>query len=104
MKVQYGDYCLSLPQVYWWSRKFLNGISSVTEYPCPGQAHRVVTAEAIAAVEVTVKENYHITVNETAAHLDRSHGSAHNIVHDVLQFHKVCARWVPCQLTAELKE
>ena len=33
-----------------------------------------------------------------------SHGSAHHIVHDVLQFHKVCARWVPRQLTAELKE
>jgi len=33
-----------------------------------------------------------------------SHGSAHHIVHDVLQFHKVSARWVPRQLTAELKE
>jgi len=32
------------------------------------------------------------------------HGSAHHIDHDVLQFHKVSARWVPCQLTAELKE
>jgi len=43
-------------------------------------------------------------VNEIAAHLDMSHGSAHHIVHDVLQFHKVSVRWVPCQLTAELKE
>jgi len=33
-----------------------------------------------------------------------SHGSAHHIVHDVLQFHKVSARWVPRQLTAELQE
>jgi len=33
-----------------------------------------------------------------------SHGSAHHIVHDVLQFRKVSARWVPSQLTAELKE
>ena len=33
-----------------------------------------------------------------------SHGSAHHIVHDVLQFHKVSARWVPRQLIAELKE
>jgi len=33
-----------------------------------------------------------------------SNGLAHNIVHDVLQFHKVSARWVPRQLTAELKE
>jgi hypothetical protein len=63
-----------------------------------------VTSEAIAAVEVIVKENRTVTVNEIATHMDKSNGSAHHIVHDILQFHKVSARWVPCQLTAELKE
>jgi hypothetical protein len=104
MKDQYGDACLSLQQVYEWTMKFMNDISSVTDSPRPGQAHRVVTSEAIAAVEVIVKENRYVTVNETAAYMDMSHGSAHHIVHDVLQFHKVCARCVPRQLTAELKE
>ena len=33
-----------------------------------------------------------------------SHGSAHHIVHDVLQFHELSTRWVPRELTAELKE
>ena len=60
--------------------------------------------EATAAVEAIVKENLCVTVHEIAAHLHMGHGSAHHIVHDVLQFHKVSARWVPCQLTAELKE
>ena len=82
----------------------MNSISSVTDSPQPGQAHRVVTPEAIAGVEAIMKENCRITVNETAAHLDMSHGTAHHIVQDVLQFHKVSARWVPHQLTAELKE
>jgi len=82
MKVQYGDACLSLQQVYGWTRKFMNGISSVTESPRPGQAQRVVTPEAIAAVEAIVKENRRVTVNEIAAHLDMSHGSAHHIVRD----------------------
>jgi len=63
-----------------------------------------VTPEATAAVEAIVKENRHVTVYEIAVHLDMSHGSAHHIVHDVLQFHKVSARWVPRQLTAELNE
>jgi hypothetical protein len=49
MEFQYGDACLSLQQVYEWSRKFLNGVSSVTDTPRPGQAHRVVTPEATAA-------------------------------------------------------
>jgi len=104
MKVQYGDACLSLQQVYECTRKFMNVISSVTDSPGPGQAHRLVTPEAIAAVEAIVKENRRVTVNEIAAHMDMSHGSAHHIIHDVVQFHKVSARWVPRQLTAELKE
>ena len=42
----------------------MNGVSSVTDSPRPGQAHPVVTPEAIAAVEVIVKENCRVTVNE----------------------------------------
>ena len=75
MKVPYGDACLSLQQVYEWTRKFMNGISSVRDSPQPGQAHRVVTPEAIAAVGAIVKENRCVTVNEIATHLDMSHGS-----------------------------
>ena len=63
----------------------MNGISSVTDSPQPGQTHRVVTPEATAAVEAIVKESRRVTVNETAAHLDMNHASAHHIVHDVLQ-------------------
>jgi len=70
MKVQYGDACLSLQQVYQWTWKFMNGISSVTDLLRPGQAHPVVTPKGIAAVEAIVKENGRVTVNETAAHLE----------------------------------
>jgi len=104
MEVHYGDARLSIQQVYEWTRKFLNGVSSVADSPRPGQAYCVVTPEVIAAVEAIVKDNLRVTVREIAAHLDMSDGSAHHIVHDVLQFYKVSARWVPCQLTAELKE
>jgi len=60
MKVQYGDACLSLQQVYDWTRNFMNGISSLTDSPRPGQAHRVVTPEDTAAVEDIVKENIYV--------------------------------------------
>jgi hypothetical protein len=85
MKVQYGDACLLLQQVYEWTKKFMNVNSSVTDSTRPGQAHPVVTPEAIAAVEAIVKENGGMTGNERAAYLDMSRGSAHRIVHDVLQ-------------------
>jgi len=48
----------------------MNSISFVTDSPRPGKAHRVVTPEAIAAVEAIVKENRRVTANEIAAHLD----------------------------------
>jgi hypothetical protein len=69
MKVQNGDACLLLQQLY---ELIMNGISFVTDSPRPGQAHRVVTPEATAAVEAIVKENRRVTVNEIAAHLDMS--------------------------------
>jgi flavin-binding protein dodecin len=47
-----------------------------------------VTPEAIAAVEATMKEIRHVAVNDRAAHLDMSHGSAYQIVLDFLQFLK----------------
>jgi len=89
MKGQYGDACLSLQQVYKWTRKFMNGISSVTDSARHGQTHPVVSPEATAAVEGIVKENRRLTVNEIAAHLVMSHVSAHHILRDVLYFHKV---------------
>ena len=36
MNVQYGDARLSLQQLYEWTRKFMDGIKSVTDYPRPG--------------------------------------------------------------------
>ncbi|KAF8785105.1 Histone-lysine N-methyltransferase SETMAR like protein [Argiope bruennichi] len=50
-----------------------------------------------------VLANRRITIDEVASALNISHGSAHEIIHDELGFHKVCARWVPRQLTAEHK-
>jgi len=48
----------------------MNGISSLTDSPRPGQAHRVVTPEGIAAVEGILKENRRVTVNEITAYLE----------------------------------
>jgi len=53
--------------MYDWTRKFMNGISSVTVSSRTGKANRVVTSEAIVAVEAIVKENRRVTVNEIAA-------------------------------------
>ena len=45
MNVQYGDACLSLQQVYEWTRKFMNGISSVTDSRPPGARVAALSAK-----------------------------------------------------------
>jgi acyl dehydratase len=102
MQFQYGEACLSLQQLYEWGRKFRNSVTSVAVAPRSGQAHRVVTPESIAAAEAILMDNRRVTVNEIAAKLNIFHGSAHHIIHDVLKFRKVSARWVPRHLTPEL--
>ncbi|PNF26595.1 hypothetical protein B7P43_G11351 [Cryptotermes secundus] len=70
MKFQYCDACLSHQQVYKWSRKFANGVTSVEDAPRLGQAYQVVTPENTAAVEATVRENRRVTLNKIAASLN----------------------------------
>jgi hypothetical protein len=104
MDLQYGNACLSQQQVFELSRKFKNGMSNVAGAPQPGQINRIVTPQEISEVERVIRENRRVTANEVAAMLDISHGPAHHIIQDVLQFHIVSARWAPRQLTLELKE
>ena len=54
--------------------------------------------------ERMLRENRHITLDDVVSELNISHGSAHHIIHNMLGIHKVSARWVPSQLTPELKE
>jgi hypothetical protein len=48
-----------------------------------------------------ILRNRRITIRDTVSTLDISEGSAHSMVHDILEFHKVCALWVPKELTEE---
>ena len=39
-----------------------------------------------------------VTIDEVAHVLQNSHGSAYEMMHNKLGFHKACARWIPKQL------
>jgi [histone H3]-lysine36 N-dimethyltransferase SETMAR len=104
MLEQYGASCLSLQQIYEWSKKFQGGTTSISDAPRPGQANRAVTPDSIQATEKIILDNRRISVDEVAAELSISHGSAHFIIHEVLKFNKVSARWVPRMLTPAMKE
>jgi hypothetical protein len=48
--------------------------------------------------------NKWVTVDKGANQVEISHGSAYEIIHNRLGFHKVCAQWVPKQLTESQKQ
>jgi hypothetical protein len=51
IKAKYGDGCVQV------ELKFTNGVTSVKDAPHPGQAHRIVMLEGIAAAEALIREN-----------------------------------------------
>jgi hypothetical protein len=61
------------------------------------------TAQNEERARELILQNRRVTVDEIAKQLNISIGSAYSVVHDKLQFHKVCARWVPTELKDEHK-
>lgn len=104
MQKQYGESCLSLQQVYEWHRKFKSGVTSVADEARSGRSKTVTTPDIVAAVERVIREDRRVTIDEVAERVSISHGSAHNIISEVLKFNKVSARWVPRHLTPDMKD
>jgi len=89
--------------VYEWIEKFTSGRTNVTHEEGAGRPSTSINDEKIQQAREMVWTNRRVAIDEVACSLQISHGSAHQIIHDELGFHKVCARWVPRELTAEHK-
>jgi hypothetical protein len=59
------------------------------------------TNDSVEWVDALVHEDRQITVTDIANKLDISFWSSYSIIHEDLRFHRICARWVPTQLTNE---
>ena len=51
MRIQYGNRCMSRTQVYEWTEKFKNGVTSVEDSPHPCPAFTAVTEDDTVAME-----------------------------------------------------
>ncbi|GFX40689.1 histone-lysine N-methyltransferase SETMAR [Trichonephila clavipes] len=67
----------------------------------PGQAHCVITSEMIAEVNTLVLDNRRNTMDEIHRLLGISVSTIHTIIHQHLNFRKVCEQWFSNQLTTE---
>jgi hypothetical protein len=80
-----------------------NGRTSVTHDERSGRTSTSTTEETTERVRAMILDNRRVTVDEVTYHLLISHGSVHEITHNCLGFHKVCARRVPEQLAEQHK-
>lgn len=99
-----GECAPSKSMVFEWADRFQSGRITVEDDPRSGRPSTAVNKESIAHVLAVVQEDPHATVKEIAQEVGISDGSCHTILTDHLQYRKICARWVPHQLTAAQKE
>ena len=78
------------------------GTASVADKPRSGRPSSSVNPVNKAKANALIREERRTTLDELAENLGVSHGSAYNSV-ESLGISKVCARWVPRELTTERK-
>ena len=78
-------------------------IYSVKDEESTGRPSTSITDSKDEDARAIILENRWVTIDELANHFEISHGSAYDINHNRLGFRKVCARWVPKELTKEQK-
>ena len=106
MKNVYGDDTIDYSNVKRWVNRLKDtgmvGKASVKDMPRSGRPSSAVNPVNSAKANALIRADRRITTDELALALNVSKGSAHNVV-DSLGYSKVCARWVPRQLSEDHK-
>jgi len=102
MKEVLGDDAPSQATVYRWTSSFKSGRQSTEDEHCSGRPSDTCTEETINSVQDMILKDRRATIRYVAECMKLSSGTTHHIIADVLGYNKVCARWVPRMLTAEI--
>ena len=89
--------------IYEWIEMFKNARTSVMDPKRSGWPSTSTTDEKLEEARAIIITDRRVKKEEIALKLGISQGTAHSLVHDILGFHKVAARWVPRHLTEEHK-
>jgi len=100
---QYGDNALPRRSICEWIEMFKNGRTSVMGAERSGRPSISTTDEKLEEARTIILTDRRVTIEEIALQLGISQGTAYSLVHGILGFHKVAARWVPGHLTEEHK-
>ena len=98
----YEECALSYPSVKRWMAAFKGGRSDIIDKARSGRPLSALTNGNKQHVDELIRSDRRITTRDIVGVIGVSQGTVHNIICD-LGYSKVCARWVPRQLTDELK-
>ena len=86
-----------------WVARFSSGDSNMKDKPCFRQPCTAVTPRNEERLDQLIRANQQITTRELCMELNIRFSALETMV-ATLEYHKVCARWVPRILTQEHKE
>jgi len=100
----YGESVMSEGKVRQWCRSFKEGRSNVHDEDRSGRPS-VVSENLIERIDTKIRENRRFTITELSEQFPEvSRTVLYELVTEELQYHKICARWVPRMLTETHKQ
>lgn len=100
----WGDGYVSYSTVAEWVHRFREGRTSLEDDSRIGRPVTGVTGANTEAVRMLIEENPHISIRYIAFELGVSYGTISSIIHDELKLKKLCARWIPHELSQQCKQ
>jgi hypothetical protein len=86
-----------------WAAEFKHGRTSLEDDPREGRPKSATTPEIIEQVHDVVLDDRRMKIRKHAETIGISKERVGYILHEELDTKKLCARWVPCLLTADQK-
>lgn len=104
IKTVYGEGVMNRTSVFKWCREFSGGRTHVHDEQRSGRPS-ILTDELVQKIEETVREDRRLTVDEISAMFPQlSRTLLYETLTETLGYRKLCARWVPKQLTEQHKK
>lgn len=103
LKLSFDDAAPSLATVYNWFGEFKRNRTQLSDDIREGRPSTAVTEENINAVRLMIEAEKRTTYQQIRASLGIGMSQVQTILHDHLKVRKLCARWIPHDLTEEQK-
>jgi len=102
MKEVLGDDASSQATLYRLTGALQRGRQSTEDEHRSGRPSDTCTDENVNSIQDMIAKDRRLTVTHVAQRHTLSTGTTNRMNSDVLGYNKVCARWVPTMLTAEI--